>query len=140
MMNDRVRAILSRWPLMLIGSLLLLVFIGAATIRESYRGWQVDQEIKALSEQADELEGRNRRLLEIAQALQSPERLEVEARKRLGMRQPGERVTVLNGFVASGTNEGIFAMNVVQEKPVITQSNPEQWFNYFFHPDRLPPL
>lgn len=139
-MHDRMRTFLSRWPFMLIGSLLLLVFVAVATIRESYRGWQVDQEIKALEAQADELEGRNQRLLEIAQALQSPERMEVEARKRLGMRQPGERVTVLNGFVASGTNEGIFAMTVIEEKPIVTQSNPEQWFNYFFYPDRLPPL
>ena len=125
----------SRWPLILIGSVLLLLFLGVATIRESYRGWKVDQEIQALEAQADELEGRNKRLMEIAETLNSPERMEVEARKRLGMRQPGEHVVVLEGFAASSTWQSQMQLDVVAEKPMVSQSNPEQWLNYFLKPD-----
>jgi len=140
MIDMDVRRILSRfsrWPLILIGSVLLLFFFGVATVRESYRGWKVDQEIKALEAQADELEGRNKRLMEIAQTLSSPERMEVEARKRLGMRQPGEHVVVLEGFSATGSWQTQMQMDVVAEKSEVPQSNPEQWLNYFFRPDRL---
>lgn len=128
---------LTRWPLILAGSVLLLVLLGTATIRESYRGWQVDQEIESLERQADALEGRNKRLTEIAQALQSPERMEVEARKRLGNQQPGEHVVVLNGFTASGTWSSDMSLDVVTENTEPPVSNPEQWYRYFFHPSSL---
>lgn len=113
-----------------------MVLLGTATIRESYRGWQVDQEINALAQQADTLEGRNKRLTEIAQALQSPERMEVEARKRLGEQQPGEHVVTLDGFSTSGTWSSDMQLDVVAETAEPQRSNPEQWFRYFFHGDK----
>lgn len=136
-MSDRNHSI-RKWPLIMVGSLLFLFFLGVATVRESYRGWKVDQEIEALETQADELEGRNKRLMEIAQNLQSPERLEVEARKRLGLRQPGENVVLLEGFVsATGSWESQVALDVIAEKPEIPRTNPEQWLYYFFRPNSL---
>ena len=127
----------SRWPLMLIGSAVLVFVVGIATVRESYRGWKVDREIQALESQADELEGRNARLRELAQALQSPERLEVEARTRLGLRQAGEHVVVLTGLATTASWQGALALDVVAEKPEIDRPFPELWWEYFFHPDRL---
>lgn len=122
---------------MLLGSIVLLFVVGAATVRESYRGWKVDREIQAMEAQADQLEGRNAKLQDLARALQSPERLEVEARTRLGLRMPGEHVAVLSGLAATGSWQGNLALGVVDEKPVIEKSNPERWFDYFFRPDHL---
>jgi hypothetical protein len=133
-MSHRILSNLTRWPLIIVGSFLLLALLGTATIRESYRGWQVDQEISSLDRQADELEGRNKRLTEVAQALQSSERLEVEARKRLGDQQPGEHVVVLNGFNASGTWTSDMQLDIVMERAIEPAiSNPERWYRYFFH-------
>lgn len=42
------------WPLLLVGSVVLLFVVGAATVRESYRGWRVDREIQALESQAED--------------------------------------------------------------------------------------
>lgn len=126
-----------RWPVIFIGSLAIAFVLGVATVRESYRGWKVDQEIQALEAQASELEGRNKRLLEIAQTLQSPERMEVEARKRLGLKQPGEHVVVLNGLSATGSWNSAVALDVIAERPEIDYPNPLQWYYYFFQPDRL---
>jgi len=125
------------WPVVLIGSAVLLFVIGAATVRESYRGWKVDREIQALEVQADELEGRNAKLKELARALQSSERLEVEARTRLGLRMPGEHVVVLTGLATTGSWQGTLALDVVDEKPEVERSNPQLWADYFFHPERL---
>lgn len=126
-----------RWPVILIGSLAIAFVLGVATVRESYRGWKVDQEIQALEAQASELEGRNKRLLEIAQTLQSPERMEVEARKRLGLKQPGEHVVVLNGLSATGSWNSAVALDVIAERHEVDYPNPLQWYYYFFQPDRL---
>jgi cell division protein FtsB len=125
---QRVRA----WPLVLLGSLALLLVLGAATVRESYRGWRVDSEIRAMEEQADALEGRNAKLRELARVLQSPERLEVEARTRLGLRQSGEKVAVLSGLVATGTWQSAVVLDVVEDTAVVERSNPELWLHYFF--------
>lgn len=124
----RIRA----WPLVLLGSLALVLVLGAATVRESYRGWRVDSEIRAMEEQADALEGRNAKLRELARVLQSPERLEVEARTRLGLRQNGEHVAVLSGLVATGTWQSAVVLDVVEEAPEEDRSNPERWLEYFF--------
>lgn len=125
------------WPVILIGSTVLVFVIGIATVRESYSSWKVDREILALSAQADALEGRNAKLRELAQALQQPERVEVEARTRLGMREPGEHVVVLNGLEATSSWQGSLAMDVVEDKPLVEKSNPELWFDYFFKPSAL---
>ncbi len=132
----RFLRLLRGWPIALIGSVALLFVVGIATVRESYRGWRVDREIAALEAQADELEGRNAKLRELARALQSPERLEVEARTRLGLRLPGEHVTVLSGLAATGSWQGSFVLDVVGEKPETEKGNPERWFDYFFRPGR----
>lgn len=134
-----IRDLLRGWPVALLGTVALLLVVGAATVRESYRGWKVDQEIRALEAQADELEGRNVRLRELAQTLQSPERLDVEARARLGLRQQGERVVAITGLSATGGWQSAIALDVVADRPHIERSNPELWFDYFFRPDRLDP-
>ncbi|OGL73311.1 hypothetical protein A3E39_01075 [Candidatus Uhrbacteria bacterium RIFCSPHIGHO2_12_FULL_60_25] len=127
----------SRWPLMLVGSAVLVFVVGIATVRESYRGWKVDREIQALESQADELEGRNARLRELANALQSPDRLEVEARTRLGLRQPGEHVVVLTGLATTASWQGSLALDVVADTPEVDRPFPQLWWEYFFHPERL---
>lgn len=122
----------ARWRYAMIGAVLIIAIFGVGAIRESYRGWKADAEIRALEAQANELEGRNARLRDIAQALQSPDRIDLEARKRLGMREAGEHVVVLDGLSASATWEDGMKMDVVQERPEIAYSNPQLWVRYFF--------
>ncbi|MEN9557986.1 MAG: Septum formation initiator [Candidatus Parcubacteria bacterium] len=133
-MLQRLLDTIRSWPLVLLGSVVLALLVGTATVRESYRGWKVDREIQALEAQADALEGRNGTLRELARALQSPERLEVEARARLGLRQPGESVVVVSGLAVTSSWEGGFALDVVEPPVATPRSNPERWFDYFFRP------
>jgi cell division protein FtsB len=133
-MTDSARlSSIARWRYAIIGAVILIVTFGIGAIRESYRGWQADEEIRALEAQANELEGRNARLRDLAEALQSPDRLDLEARQRLGMRQPGEHVVILDGFSASGTWQEEMKLDVVAEKPEIVRSNPERWLRFFFY-------
>jgi cell division protein FtsL len=135
--SSRLITSATRTPMVLIGSAVLLVVVGVATMRESYRGWKVDREIQALEQQADELEGRNEKLRSLARSLDAPERLEVEARTRLGLRMPGEQVVVLTGVATTGSWQGSFALDVVPEPITVERSNPERWFDFFFKPNEL---
>lgn len=129
---SRILQTIRAWPLFLLGSVALLLVLGAATARESYQGWKIDSEIRAMEAQADELEGRNGKLRELARVLQSPERMEVEARARLGLKQSGENVAVLSGLVATGTWQSAIVLDVVEDRPSEEQSNPVRWLQYFF--------
>ncbi|MFA5129356.1 MAG: septum formation initiator family protein [Patescibacteria group bacterium] len=130
-------SLLRSWPWVTIGAALFVIFLAAATVRQGYQGWKVDQEIKALEAEANALEGRNHQLVQLAQNLQTSDRLDLEARKRLGMQQPGEHVVVMEGYAATGTwdssvdlSGGVSAGTDQGSSP--TASNPERWFEYFF--------
>jgi cell division protein FtsB len=121
-----------RWPVFLVANVALFLLVGVSTMRETYRGWTVEREIHALEAQAQELEGRKLKLVELASDLTSPERVELDARRDLGWKKEGEQVVVLAGYDASSTWKGTPSMlAAVPDEPVL--SNPERWFQYFFH-------
>lgn len=121
-----------RWPAFLAANLAILLLVGVSTARESYRGWSIDREIRALDAQASGLEDRKLKLKELQQVLASPETVEKEARTRLGMKRDGERVYVLSGYSADplGSGGDVQLANVPSEALPLT--NPERWFSYFF--------
>jgi cell division protein FtsB len=125
-----------RLPAFLIINVALLFVIGISTVRESYRGWTVDREINALEAQATALEGRKLQLETLTRDLVSTDRVEYEARARLGRKQPGERVIVLEGYSTSATWSGdevatdVIAPAAVPEER--QKTNPERWWSYFF--------
>lgn len=128
-----------RWPLIISMAAVGCFLIIASTARETYREWKVDQEIDGLRTQVDQLEGKRLSLVDTLARLNSDENLDREARLRLGMRKPGERVIILEGMD--------------QGKPMVWQddlptasasssalsfdhgnsSNPRRWMAYFFH-------
>jgi cell division protein FtsL len=126
---------LIRLPAFLIVNLAILLVIGISTVRESYRGWTVDHEIHALEAQAASLEGRRLQLDSLTRELTSADRVEYEARAKLGRKKPGERVIVLEGYSASATwstdgeaDPSSLTTQVAQPP----QTNPQRWLTYFF--------
>ena len=122
-------------PAFLAANLAVLLLVGVSTVRESYRNWSVDREIRALDAQASTLEGHKLKLMELKDKLSSPDTVELEARSRLGWKKDGERVFVLSGYRATtdtvigyGTDE--FAVLPPETGP---HSNPERWMHYFFN-------
>jgi hypothetical protein len=127
---------LLRLPAFLIANVALFLLIGISTARETYRGWTVDKEIHALQANAETLEGRKLQLFELTNSLNSPEQVELDAR-RLGWKKEGEQVAVLTGYHPTSV-----ALNVQTSLPPEPEavSNPKLWFNYFFHPEKSKPL
>ncbi|MBI5655092.1 septum formation initiator family protein [Candidatus Uhrbacteria bacterium] len=124
---------LIRWPAFLVANLALFLLIGVSTVRETYRGYTVDREIKALEAQAEALEGQKMKLTQLTQAAASPEKTELEARSRLGWKKDGEKVFVLTGYQPADkpAEASVFAA-----PQVLPPSNPELWFAYFFKPEK----
>ncbi len=122
-----------RWPAFLIANIALFLLIGVSTARESYQGWTVDHQIQALQNQADQLEGRKSKLMELTSTLASNDQVELDARKRLGWKKPGEQVYVLEGYHPSSTVASDPSVLGVPNEPE-PESLPRQWLDYFFHP------
>ncbi len=118
-----------RWSFLLAGIGALLFFVGVSTIRETYQGWKVEQEIQGLQTQVETLEGKKLRLSETLQRLQAPDAVDKEARLRLGLQKPGERVFIVpsaEALARAGQTAGGATVESVE------LSNPQKWFRYFF--------
>ncbi|MEK7116097.1 MAG: septum formation initiator family protein [Patescibacteria group bacterium] len=127
---------LFRLPVFLIANVTLLLLVGVSTLRETVRGWTVDNEIRALEAQAESLEGRKLKLMELTQSLTSPEHVEIEARQRLGWKKDGENVVVLSGFDASSSHVadtvGTVAAHDAASSPLAL------WWKFFFRDTMFP--
>ncbi len=122
---------LFRWPAFLLANVALLLLVGVSTLRESYRGWTVDREIRALEARAEELEGRKLKLLSLTESLNSPEQVDLEARLRLGWKKDGEHVVVLTGMDATTTPD-VRRTTPDPSDIAAPSSHFASWWNYFF--------
>ncbi len=119
-----------RWSLILAANAAFLLIVGVSTARETYQEWKVDQEIKAMQSQVESLEGKKLQLTDLVQKLNAPDALDKEARARLGLQKPGEKVIVLKGLDATASVRGASAPPSTDADASV--SNPGKWFHYFF--------
>lgn len=125
----------SRWPLILAANGALLFIVGVSTVRETYRRWQVDQEVSSLQSQVEALERKKLDLSDMIQTLDSQDAVDKEARLRLGLQKPGERVFIIEAdHVASPSwkDPMVLATSTPMVESSVGQSNPHKWFAYFF--------
>lgn len=102
-----------------------LIFLVVRLTLDARTNRQIGEEIKLKEIEARELENRNGELRALAGRYADESYAEEEARTRLGYREPGEHVVILNrGGGASGTGQV-----AVDSK---NMPNPVRWFNYFF--------
>lgn len=82
----------------------------------------------------ERLEGRKLTLSELIQRLDSPDAMDKEARTRLGLRKPGERVIILRGAddPASWQEDVADAETTESADAPDERTNPRRWLDYFF--------
>ncbi len=141
------------WIKKLLGSKLFLFLITLALIavvvnvgRESYRKYQLTQEINQLKLEIERLEGRNNQLSDLMGYFKEEPYLEKEARLKLNLKKPGEKVIILSDksdeqidseplIGESESQEGNptpLIASLVQSSKVI--ANYWKWWEYFFKP------
>lgn len=127
--STAVKAI--KWPLVLAVAGTFFVLLAVSTGRETYRSWTVNREIRDLQAQVDALEGKKMDILNVLDRLHATDTLDREARLRMNMKLPGERVIVVKGDAPLSIGERDEVLLV--EEPEKNLGNPQKWFRYFFN-------
>jgi cell division protein FtsB len=120
------------WPLAVAASGALCLLVGVSTVREGFSQWKVDQEINRMQDEVSSLEGKKLALSELINRLDSPDALDKEARTRLDLRQPGERVIILRGMGDPTSWQDPSADTAASQSAPDTRDNAHRWFDYFF--------
>ena len=120
------------WPLAVAASGALCLLVGVSTVREGFSQWKVDQEIGRMQAEVEKLEGKKLALSELIQRLDSPEALDKEARTRLDLRQPGERVIILRGMGDPGSWSDDMDSQPASVATEDDRDNMQRWMDYFF--------
>lgn len=127
-----VRAVLrsrGKKLMIIIGLVSATLVISIRLISEARQNSSISKEIADLERQAQEIEERNTELLALTKEISEVALAEREARLKLGLKKPGERVIVVEEDTkAAGTDDGASPLEF---------GNPERWWMYFFEHDRL---
>lgn len=115
-------------------NLIILLFIGMSFGREFYRDYEIQNEIDALRLEAEQLSAHNFEISKLNDSLETETFLEEEARLKLGLSKPGERLVVV-------VDEGpeTISLNLGGQEEAISReelenvSNPERWYYYYFN-------
>lgn len=111
---------------------MLFCFLAMSFGREYLRNRQIQATILDLETRARSLEARNVEIATINAQLESEAFLEQEARLRLGLVKPGERVVVVSDDDGAGrTSIGGEAISAPLTEGLPT-TVPGRWFAYFF--------
>jgi cell division protein FtsL len=115
-------------------SIVLAIFFTIQLISEIRNRQDVSDEIKRLEEEIALTTAENQELSEFIDSWHQSSRLEKEARLKLGLQKPGERVVVIDRPQIESTStraSGILARaDQSQQKE---QLNITKWWNYFFN-------
>jgi len=106
--------------------IVLLLFISVSMLRELKRKQSIQKDILALQQELVETDANNSRLENFIEYLQTDEYAELEAKKRLGMKKPGEEVLLI-------TREDILSADESADDMTITKTNWKKWWDYFFN-------
>lgn len=109
---------------------LALIGLALGVGRESYHRHQLSKEINSLEKEINKLDGRNQQLSNLVEYFSEESFLEKEARLKLNLKKPGERVIIFSQKASgeNGQNNGI-------ETEGDTESRFEnwwKWWEYFF--------
>ncbi len=121
-----------RWPMLFALLVAIVFFVGASTVRETYRGWKVDQEIEGLKSQVSQLEAQKHSMSDLLGKMKTDAYVEQEARLRFNLKKPGERVVLFEeGDANSRLTWSDTTTEASEAAPLESQSIPRRWVHYF---------
>jgi cell division protein FtsB len=119
------------WPRRILNSklflafgLMVLVFLLVAFGREFSRRYYLEQQVKSLRSNIEELEGKNQEFGRLIEYFNTQNFTEEEARLKMGYKKIGEEVLVIN--------QPEIKPKKSEEENLATISNPAKWWLYFF--------
>lgn len=121
----------SRWFFITI--IILFVLLSASLIKELYRSYQIKKEIDTLKSQIESLENENQEFAHFVEYLKTDRYFEEQARIKLGLKAPGEKVIVLKGEEETENPPEQAGGLVRNARDIETAglTNPQKWLSYF---------
>jgi len=121
-----------------LASFALCVMFSLGLAKEIINRHQIDQQIENLEREADRLTEENREIGALLDSWSSSNQLEKEARIKLGLQKPGEKVViVVREEQASSSRQAVEADYRKKGNSIVavtkTNFNPLNWWKYFFN-------
>ncbi len=104
--------------------LVVLGLISWAVISSSSKNEKVEEQTSALDQEIEELQQQNLELTDLIDYFASTEYVEQQAREKLNLVKPGEKVVIITQSDEEGLN------NLEQAKEL--KNSPVKWWRYFF--------
>ena len=111
-----------------------LIFVLISVFKETYKKNQIQKEINNLQDEAQKINKENSEIRERIAYFESPEYQEKEAKDKLGLQNPDEKVIVVTPSAQNVAGENISTINVGASKFITQKELPtyQKWWNYFF--------
>ena len=119
----------SKWSYGIICSVAIVVVI--SFFKELSRSHEINKEIANLQAQIVDIENENIETKDFVEYLKTNTYFEEQARRKLGLQEPGEKMLVINKDQLD-ENPYLNSETLVTNNNIQLQSNPEKWFKYFF--------
>lgn len=113
--------------LFVVVGLVVIVFLGVAMGKETYRKYQIQKEIDSLKQEAEEVENKNQELNQLIEYFQTDVYKKLALRKKLGFQEEGEKVVIIKPFPENYINE--ISNNNLDDQET---GNLKKWWKYFF--------
>jgi len=118
----------------------ILIFLVIAFSRESYRKYELAKEIKGLEIEIEQLQGKNQQMADLMDYFKKESYLEKEARLKLNLRKPGEKVVIISDDQSQDIdiNQESIQENIDSNSSNIDslqhkqESNFWKWWEHFF--------
>lgn len=130
--NILFKIFLSNGSLLILG--VLTAWLGFATAKEVYKNYEAKRGVDKLKDEIQALEKKNLDLASLIDSFSDPEIIELEAKRRLNLKKPGEEVAV----ILRDKNDEL--QNIVQDQGSVMEdsatpedkepSNPIKWWRY----------
>ena len=111
--------------------ILALIAVAVSVGSESYQKYQLTQEINKLKIEIEQLESKNEQLAGLMEYLKEEPYLEKEAKLKLNLKNPGEKVIILSDELIQ---EQVVLEDKTEELTEKETANYWEWWQYFFSP------
>ena len=132
--SDLGRKILSS-KILLVLSVAILIFFSINLFKEFINRQDLTKETDSLQTEINGLQKKNQELSNLINYFQSLDYVEKEARTKLNLRKPGEKIIVVPGSDSSTAPQPQLQPtvdNLAVYSSSDNSNNPSRWWNYFF--------
>ena len=118
--------------------LIIIILISFPFAKNALKQYRINKEISELKKEISELQNKNVDLKNFVSYLESDQFAEEQARLSLGLKKPGEELTIIKTGIddnSVSTSSGSTIFNIPgyeKTEPEAKASNPKKWLYYFF--------